>query len=96
MSVLMEFSIFSISGEISKKEEVVKILKKLQKKNIDFKLHSMGTCVECKNIKQALKILHLASKCMDTKRYYINAKFDCYKNRKNAIKDKIKTVKERL
>lgn len=95
MSVLMDFSIFSIHGNLSKKDEVIKVLKKLKEKNIKFKLHSMGTCIECKNMKEALKILNLASKCMDTKRYYINAKFDCYKGRKNAIKQKIQSIKEK-
>lgn len=96
MSVLMEFCIFSISGEVSKSAEVAKVLKKLESKNIAYKLNPMGTCVECKSMKKALKVLEMAASCFDSKRFYITAKFDCYEGRQGALKSKLKAVKAKL
>ncbi|TKX30273.1 hypothetical protein CQA38_01130 [Campylobacter sp. MIT 12-5580] len=96
MSVLMEFCIFSISGEVSKSAEVAKVLKKLKRKNIAYELNAMGTCVECKSMKKALKVLKMASKCFDAQRFYITAKFDCYEGRQGALKSKLKAVEEKL
>ncbi|TQR26988.1 thiamine-binding protein [Campylobacter sp. MIT 97-5078] len=96
MSVLMEFCIFSISGKLSKSAEVAKVIRKLESKNIAYKLNPMGTCVECKSMKKALKVLKMASNCFDSKRFYITAKFDCYEARKEAFESKVRAVKEKL
>lgn len=92
MAVLMEMSIFSISGEVSKRCEVVKILKTLQERNINFELASMGTSVECKDMSEALEVLKLATECMDTKRYYVIAKFDCYEGKEKMLETRSQSV----
>lgn len=96
MSVVMELCIFSISGELSKSKEVKSILSAFDEKGVKYELNPMGTCVECKSMKKALKILKLANNCMDAQRFYIVAKFDCYKGRKKTMQDKVKSVKNDL
>ncbi|RDU74206.1 hypothetical protein CQA57_02760 [Helicobacter anseris] len=96
MAVLMELSIFSISGEISKKKEVVKILQEFKANNIDFELSAMGTSIECKDMQEALRILKIATDCMDCKRYYVIAKFDCYDGRDNMLATRTKSVLQEI
>ncbi len=96
MSVIMELCVFSISGDISKSKEVRAILKAFDEKGVKYDLNPMGTCVECKSMKKALKLLNLASKSIDAKRFYIIAKFDCYKGRKKSMQDKVKSVRDDL
>lgn len=96
MSVIMELCVFSISGSLSKSKEVKAILQAFDKRGIKYELNPMGTCVECKNMKKATKILRLASKSIDAQRFYIVAKFDCYKGRKKSMQDKVKSVKDDL
>lgn len=95
MSVTMDFCAFSMEDS-SKSEEVAKIIKWLDKKGYTYKLGAMGTSVETKTMKEALKVLDKANKLIDKKRVYIVAKFDIYKGRKDALKHKVKSVKEKL
>ena len=92
MAVLMEMSVFSISGEISKRKEVVGILRELKARGIDFELGAMGTSVECENMKSALEVLELATSCIDAKRYYVIAKFDCYEGRSGMLDNRVSSV----
>lgn len=96
MAVLMEMSIFSISGEVSKRKEVVSILRGLQQKGIEFELGAMGTSIECEDMKKALEILEFATSCIDAKRYYVIAKFDCYANKKAMLKTRVDSVMQEV
>ncbi|WP_104697730.1 MULTISPECIES: thiamine-binding protein [unclassified Helicobacter] len=92
MAVLMEMSIFSISGEISKRQEVVNVLKTLKQKGVKFELASMGTSVECKDMSEALEVLKIATDSIDAKRYYVIAKFDCYEGRQGMLETRSASV----
>ena len=95
LSVTMDFSIFSIKDG-SKAQEVAKVLKWMDKKNIRYKLGAMGTTVECSSMKEALKILEKAHERVDEKRVYIVAKFDVYEGRHNAMASKIASVQSEM
>ncbi len=92
MAVLMEISVFSIHGEISKRKEVVSILQGFKQKGIVFELGAMGTSVECVDMKEALSVLEFATSCIDAKRYYVIAKFDCYKDREGMLAHRVDSV----
>lgn len=96
MAVLLELSIFSIDGNVSKREEVTKVLKAWQKHGITAHLNAMGSVIEAQDMQEALQAIEIANACMDAKRYYAIAKFDCYPERKSMLEGRIERVLDRL
>lgn len=96
MAVLLELSIFSISGEVNKREEVAEVLRAFKDKGVEAHLNPMGTVIECEDMPKALEVLQIAYDCMDTQRFYIIAKFDCYPQRENMLKGRVERVLERI
>lgn len=96
MAVLLELSIFSISGAVSKRGEVVEVLRAFEMRGIKAHLNPMGTSVECEDMSKALEVLQIAYDCMDAKRFYIIAKFDCYPERKNMLEGRVDRVLREL
>lgn len=96
MAVLLELSIFSISGEVSKRKEVAEVLRTLESRGIQTHLNPMGTVIECEDMPKALEVLQIAHDCMDTQRFYIIAKFDCYPERKNMLEGRVQRVLQEL
>lgn len=98
MSVLMEFAIFPTDKGESVSKYVAKIIKMIDKSRVKYRLTPMGTVVETKKLKKALKILNKSYKILKpySNRVYATVKFDIRKNRKNAIHFKIKSIKEKI
>lgn len=92
MAVLLELSIFSIHGGISKREEVAKVLRAWEQNGIKAHLNPMGSVVEAKNMQEALRAIEIANSCMDSRRYYVIAKFDCYPEREKMLEGRIEKV----
>lgn len=96
MAVLLELSVFSICGEVSKRGEVARILRVFEDRGIEAHLNPMGTSVECEDMPKALEVLQIAYDCMDSQRFYIIAKFDCYPQRKNMLEGRVERVLEEV
>ena len=43
-------------------------------------------------MKSALEVLELATSCIDAKRYYVIAKFDCYEGRSGMLESRVSSV----
>lgn len=96
MAVLLELSIFSISGEISKRKEVANVILALRNAGFEPKLEAMGTLIEAKDMDVALQAISIASKAIDAQRYYVIAKFDCYPQREEMIEGRVKRVLDEI
>lgn len=96
MAVLLELSIFSISGEVSKRGEVIRVLRAWEARGIKAYLNAMGSVVEAKNMQEALKAIEIANACMDAKRYYAIAKFDCFPEREEMLEGRVQRVLDEL
>lgn len=92
MAVLLELSIFSISGDVSKSDEIAKVLKSLKDSGFNPILNSMGSVIETTNIEKALSAIDIAYKNMDSERFYIVSKFDCYPNKKDMLTNRVENV----
>jgi len=97
-SVLVEFSMFPLDKGESVSKYVSKIIKMLENSNIQYKLTPMGTIFEVSSFEEAIKILNNSYKELENNcnRIYSNVKFDIRKNKKNRIKEKIESIKEKL
>lgn len=92
MAVLLELSIFSIHGDMSKREEVAKVLRTWEQNGIKAHLNAMGSVVEAKDMQEALRAIEIANSCMDCRRYYVIAKFDCYPEREKMLEGRVERV----
>lgn len=92
MAVLLELSIFSISGEVSKRHEVALVISALKREGFKPILAEMGTTLQAKDMDEALKAIKVASDAMDAKRYYVIAKFDCYPQREEMVEGRVERV----
>lgn len=96
MAVLLEMSIFSISGGMSKSDEIAKVLRVLQESGYEPHLNPMGTTIQTQTMPQALKAIEIASECMDTQRYYLIAKFDCHKGKDEMLEGRVERVLQKV
>ncbi|SDN32213.1 MTH1187 family thiamine-binding protein [Desulfonauticus submarinus] len=97
MSTLAELAIFPLDKGESVSEYVAKVLKIIQQSNLEHQLTPMGTCIEG----EFDDIMNIVSKCFkalepECNRIYLTLKIDFRKNRKNALKQKIKSVEDKL
>lgn len=98
MSVLVEFSMFPTDKGESVSPYVSRIIKMIDDLNIPYKLTPMGTVFEVESMEEALNILNESYKRLepDCNRVYSVVKFDIRKNKRNRLKQKIKSVEEKL
>ncbi|RDU69518.1 hypothetical protein CQA62_02390 [Helicobacter cholecystus] len=96
MAVLLELSIFSIEGEVSKRSEVASVILALQKEGFSPILGEMGTVLETQEMSDALRAIEVANSVMQAKRYYVIAKFDCYPQREKMIEGRVERVLKEL
>ncbi len=98
MSVLVEFAMFPTDKGESVSSYVSRIIKMIDEEGIPYKLTPMGTVFEVENMEDALNILNKAYKQLesDCNRVYSVVKFDIRKNKSNRLKQKIKSVEEKL
>jgi uncharacterized protein (TIGR00106 family) len=97
MSTLAELSIFPLDKGISVSTYVAKMLKIIQNSGLEYELGPMGTCIEG----EWEEIMDVIDKCFKTlaaecNRIYLNLKVDYRQGRKNGLKTKVKSVKEKL
>ena len=98
MSVLVEFAMFPTDKGESVSKYVSKIIKMFRESDINYQLTPMGTIFEVDNFEEATKILNSSYKCLeeDCNRVYTTIKMDIRKNKKNRMKQKIKSVEEKI
>lgn len=98
MSVVVGFSIFSLYGDKSKAEEIAKVHKVLKELNVKCELNAMSSVFETASLEEAFFILQKCNEALkDYKRVYLSANFDIKNSdEKDRIKQKVKSVKERL
>ena len=98
MSVLMEFSMFPTDKGESASPWVSKIISIIKESNVEYQLTPMGTIIETETIEEALSIVQKAYNilALDCNRVYSSIKFDIRKKRKNAMKEKIKSIESKI
>ncbi len=98
MSVLMEFAIFPTDKGESVSEYVSKVIKMIKQSGVKYQLTPMGTIIETGTLKEALSVIEDAYKVLEpfSNRVYSAVKFDIRKNRKDAMRQKIESLKRRL
>ncbi|GAX88249.1 conserved hypothetical protein [Lebetimonas natsushimae] len=98
MSVLVEFAMFPTDKGESVSEYVSRIIKMFKESDINYQLTPMGTVYEVDSIEEATNIINKAYKLLenDCNRVYTTIKMDIRKNKNNRIKQKIKSVEEKI
>ncbi|WP_331774719.1 thiamine-binding protein [Sulfurospirillum sp. 1612] len=97
MSVLMELSMFPLSGGESKSADVAQIIKLIEKSGFPYKLTAMSTVVETKTMKEALQLLEEAYlQLEENDRIYACAKFDIRASRVDGMHQKIASVQAKV
>ncbi|MDX1809187.1 MAG: thiamine-binding protein [Sulfurospirillaceae bacterium] len=97
MSVLMELSMFPLSGGESKSADVAKIIKLIQDSGFPYKLTPMSTVIETKTMHEALQLLEKAyTQLEENDRVYACAKFDIRASRVDGLHQKIASVQAKV
>jgi len=98
MSVLLEFAMFPTDKGESVSSYVSRIIDMIDKKDLDYQLTPMGTIVECDEMDEALAIIKESYDCLkdDCNRIYSTLTFDIRKSEKGRLKNKIKSIENRL
>lgn len=97
MSVLMEMSMFPLSGGASKSEQVAKIIGMIAKSGYAYTLTPMSTIIETESLTEALRLVEYAYACLDeSERVYACLKFDIRPGRENGLEEKIQSVESTL
>ena len=101
MSVLLEFAMFPTSDNCregaSVSKQVAKIIDAIDKSGVKYQLTPMGTVVETDTMQEALDVIALAyEQVKDCERVYSSLKFDIRHNSRDRLKNKIKSVEDKL
>ena len=101
MSVLLEFAMFPTSDNCregsSVSKQVAKIIDAIDKSGTKYQLTPMGTVVETDTMQEALDVIALAyEQVKDCERVYSSLKFDIRHNSEDRLKNKIKSVEDKL
>ena len=101
MSVLLEFAMFPTSDNCregsSVSKQVAKIIDAIDKSGVKYQLTPMGTVVETDTMQEALDVIALAyEQVKDCERVYSSLKFDIRHNSQDRLKNKIKSVEDKL
>ena len=101
MSVLLEFAMFPTSDNCregaSVSKQVAKIIDAIDKSGVKYQLTPMGTVVETETMQEALDVIALAyEQVKECERVYSSLKFDIRHNSEDRLKNKIKSVEDKL
>ncbi len=98
MSVLVEFAMFPTDKGESVSEYVSRIIKMFKESDITYQLTPMGTIFEVDTIEEATEVINNAYKQLenDCNRVYTTIKMDIRKNKSNRMKQKIKSITEKI
>lgn len=98
MSVLIGISIFPLDKGESVSEYVARAVKVIEESNFPYVLTPMETIVEAETMEEALKIVNDCFKALekDCNRIIVNIKIDYRKGKSGRIKEKVKSVEEKL
>ncbi len=96
MSVLMEFSMFSLQGSESKSTGVARIIEMIHNSGYHYTLTPMGTIVETESLVEALRLIEYSyAKLDEEERIYASIKLDIRPHHDNRITQKIASVEEK-
>lgn len=95
--MLVEFSIFPISGTVGKAKAVARIIDIIDKSGLPYKTHAMGTIVEGEwdEIFKLIRRCHLEMR-KDYPRIYTTINIDDRMGAKNRIKGKVNDIEKVL
>ena len=98
MSVLVEFAMFPTDKGESVSEYVSRIIKMFKESSINYQLTPMGTIFEVNTINEATDIINNAYHLLerDCNRVYTTIKMDIRKNKSNRMKQKIKSIENKI
>jgi len=101
MSILLEFAMFPTSDNCregaSVSKQVSKIIDAIDTSGVAYQLTPMGTIIETETMREALEIIELAyEQVKDCERVYSSLKFDIRHNADNRLKNKIKSVEQKI
>lgn len=98
MSVLVEFAMFPTDKGESVSPYVGRIVKMFKESDLSYQLTPMGTIFEVESFEEATQVLNRAYGELerDCNRVYSTVKFDIRKGRKNAMTQKIASIKEKI
>ena len=99
MSVLLEFSMFPTDSGESKSAYVSQVIKMIKNSGVNYQLTAMGTLIETETVDQALDIVRQAYNTLDElgcNRIYSSLKFDIRKGKEDRLKQKIRSVEEKI
>jgi uncharacterized protein (TIGR00106 family) len=97
MSVIMELSIFPLGSEESVSPYVARAAKIIDQSGLDYTIESMGTSIEG----EWDQVLEVLDKCFkelsrDNHRIYLTVKADYRKDRRDGLKRKVESVREKM
>jgi len=98
VSVLVEFAMFPTDKGESVSEYVSRIIKMFKESSINYQLTPMGTIFEVNTINEATDIINNAYHLLerDCNRVYTTIKMDIRKNKSNRMKQKIKSIENKI
>ncbi len=98
MSILIEFAMFPTDKGESVSEYVSRIIKMFKESEINYQLTPMGTVFEVETMEKATEIINNAYKQLeeDCNRVYTTIKMDIRKNRSQRMKQKIKSIENKI
>ncbi len=98
MSVLVEFAMFPTDVGESKSAYIGRIIKMIDESGFNYKLTPMGTIIEADELGDILALIEKSYKQLepDCNRVYSTIKIDIRKGKGNRMKDKVKSVEEKI
>lgn len=98
MSILMEFSMFPTDKGTSVSQYVSEVIKMIKENDVRYQLTGMGTIIETDKMDEALKIVQKSYDVLKphSDRIYSTVKFDIRHDADNRLKDKIKSVEDKI
>lgn len=98
MSVLVEFAMFPTDKGSSVSEYVSRIVKLFEDSDVPYQLTPMGSIFETDTMEKALSLLNDAYQCLefDCDRIYSTVKFDIRKGRKEAMTQKMESIRKKI
>ena len=98
MAVLMEFAMFPTDKGKSVSKDVSKVIQMIRDSGYPHQLTAMGTLVETQTVKQALDVVEKAAQILEvnSERLYSTIKLDIKKGAKNMLKEKVKSIEDKL
>ncbi len=97
MSVLMEFSMFSLQGSDSKSAGVARIIEMIHDSGYAYTLTPMGTIIETESLIEALRLVEYSYAQLDEdERVYASIKLDIRPNHSDRMNQKIASIEEKV